>query len=929
MKTRLGAALAALGLATATSGGEVHHVFGGRLEVSDAAAIFSPMVYLKGWTGQYEGNGPYDFMPVDGVADFTIGASVKDADMNGRVSARPDGQGNVDVSYELVSRVDRQYEGLALSCSHEFGDFMGGWLEFDGKKVAIPAEMGKSSMIWSGTATRLSFCDSRGTVRLALAFTRPQRLMVQDDRFWGKTSFVCRYYFVPSPKSPAAGASTVAKGERISLGFKVLKTASPLTVSTAGSVVLHPGQDWIPAKPVPLDIKDGSALDFSAVRGGNGPAGQYGRVVARDGHFEFEGQPGVVQRFYGVNICESANVADPAASRRLAAHLRKMGYNSARIHHHERHLLKAGYDACLTLDAAKMHRFDELAAAFINNGLYLSTDLYVSRMPIAYRALGIDRDGTCDMQEFKELLMVHEGAVSNYLAFARAFLSHVNPLTGRSYAQEPALAFISLVNEGNLGNCDMQFMSRTPEFAQRWKAWLAQKRIAEPEGYAGIPDALPRSRRGTDRVAAAYAVFIRELDQRFASRVTTFLRDEMKCHALTTNLNGWTYPLGLQLARSESYDFVDGHFYHDQPFFLGTPWRLPSSSCNENPVMGSSMGAMQSVAHRIVGKPFTISEYNYCGPGRFRGIGGMLCSSLAALQDWSGLWRFDWGCSSFNIEGYPAKIGFFELCGDPLLLASERAAVCLFLRGDMPVLKRTLALDLPSEALRRPIKGNPDCRTSFPWAGWFTRIGMSFDGCTSAWKDRMLTGIEGMSTSAEDVRKLLGVPDETDSVTAGDGAVTIGMRTGAFHVNTPRTSGGFVESGRIAAGVLTADVGNVSAAVWASSVDGLPLTSSRRILLTHLTDMQNDGICYADSSRRILLKWGELPHLMRRGEAKVSLAIGVGPYHVFALSSDGSRRDEIASSEKDGCLAFRADVARDRTDATYLYEIVRSVETER
>ena len=48
---------------------------------------------------------------------------------------------------------------------------------------------------------------------------------------------------------------------------------------------------------------------------------------------------------------------------------------------------------------------------------------------------------------------------------------------------------------------------------------------------------------------------------------------------------------------------------------------------------------------RLLDKPFTCSEYNYSGPGRFRGVGGILTGCLGALQGWSVIWRFPYSHS--------------------------------------------------------------------------------------------------------------------------------------------------------------------------------------------------------------------------------------------------------------------------------------------
>ena len=64
------------------------------------------------------------------------------------------------------------------------------------------------------------------------------------------------------------------------------------------------------------------------------PAGKHGRVVVRDGHFEFEKLPGVKQRFYGVNLVFGACYMSEAETEELADRIARMGYNTVRIHHH-------------------------------------------------------------------------------------------------------------------------------------------------------------------------------------------------------------------------------------------------------------------------------------------------------------------------------------------------------------------------------------------------------------------------------------------------------------------------------------------------------------------------------------------------------------------------------------------------------------------
>ncbi|MBQ3806856.1 MAG: hypothetical protein II840_02755 [Kiritimatiellae bacterium] len=60
--------------------------------------------------------------------------------------------------------------------------------------------------------------------------------------------------------------------------------------------------------------------------------------------------------------------------------------------------------------------------------------------------------------------------------------------------------------------------------------------------------------------------------------------------------------------------------------------------------------------------------------------------------------------------------------------------------------------------------------------------------------------------------------------------------------------------------------------VCVHSLDGEPITKSRRMLLTHLTDVQGEGERFADESMTVLLKWGTRP-LAQNGSAEISLAL--------------------------------------------------------
>ena len=892
----------------------------------------------------------------------------------------------IEAEWTFTPSADVRMEMFGLMGDLRMADYGGGTLIADGESIRLP-ELGAPQDIRRAEIARLEISDKAGGRRLAFAFQEPTDLFVQ---YWGNRSMSLRFILPPDVRP----AGIYRGGVTRRLAF-ALQGAGQCMKSALSPVTIEEGPDWIPLTQSD-EIAEGSALDFSALRPQGKPAGKFGRVVARGGHFEFEGMPGVPQRFYGVNLCNLANYPKTQEdARKIARTLARVGYNSIRIHHHDAWCVDKADPARVRLDEAMMRRMDWLVAACIEEGIYISTDLFVSRTGagIPWRAVGVDRDGDMTMADFKRTVYVHEGVYSNFLAFAGNWLSHTNAVTGRRYADEPALAWISLVNEANVDDVSGNDCLSRPGWREAWDKWLAQRKAERPERFADITAEIPNG-LGKNRQGRAYLLFLRDVETQFAKRTRAFL-NSLGCHALLTDMNNnGLCSAAMQFPRQEAFDFVDTHFYVDHPAFLETAWRLPSWCPNTNPFKGETMGAANVSAVRVFGRPFTVSEYNFSGPGRFRGVGGIATGAEAALQDWAGLWRFAW---SHNEETalHPGMrpSGFFDIAADPMQMASERASVCLFLRGDAAPLSCTYAVTLPRTRLDSP--DEPIATSAKPdwvWAAWCAQIGAVVDGgdAVSSPRNDGQTGapLDSISAgpfdtafmkSADEAYRDLGLAKGGE---VGAGAVRVDPARGTFLIETPRTCGLFAESGAHRAGPLSVticdaqrpgandgalranddgalrqmtndghsaiaaegrtslppsaachsraegapviDRGGASAAtVWASSLDGAPLPNARRILLTHLTDVQNTGVRYADEAMTVLTDFGRLPCLLRAGTAKIELCVeSPASCHVYALDTAGRRRAEVPCRVEDGRLSFTAS-SRQPFGGCLHYEIVR------
>ncbi|MBR1836750.1 MAG: hypothetical protein IJ783_05640, partial [Kiritimatiellae bacterium] len=894
----------------------------------------------------------------DGALRFTGSAKFEETE-----------DGAIDAIWRIRPETDGDFQTACVMAMFPKMQFKGG-VRAGKKFVPVPDGVPPSPHLFTGRVKNLEFLGEDGSPWLAVDFPEGCDILVQDDMRWGKQRMTIRFAFVHNH-------AEVGREYAVHAVFRI--PGKRLAVAKYEPVKTVAGPDWIPC-PAPQPgtdwIEPGSALDFSAIVPHHEPAGAFGRVVAVGDRFELENRPGEEFRFCGANLCGQANLPDPADADRFAANIARLGYNTLRIHHHEVHLVSpktrkpVGDGRGLDVDPDSWERFDALVAACVRHGIYLSTDLFTARSKaIEWRAIGIDRDGAVPFRTFKLLASFYEPAYSNLVEWAHVFLGHVNPHTGRSLAEEPALATLALINEGNLGNDNVAALRAIPGVAEAWTAWLAARGEPAPAVQAGgaggaAPRPLPSDVYGsaTDRDAGLFALFLAEREEALYERLRAVIRDEIGCRALLSNLSSWYFPVQYLLPMSR-FDYTENHFYLDHPQFPVKQWRYPSAIIGENPFRSGS-NIPGAAWRRIMGRPFCITEWNWAAPTPARAASGLSVGAMAALQGWSGLWRFAWSHDRAGVAA-PGSLPmrYFDLHSDPVALASERATILLFLRGDMaPLPEEASAPAVWSETALR--SGNtPALRLGAPIPGvspWHQRIGL-------------------LLTPSAPVLRAAGNGGDSPVPSGGSpgGASTASPSpsSGSFQVVTPLTAGGFAESGALACGPLSFEIvaplhrstveplpentadqtvqrfngqtvqrnGEVPAAVWASSLDGAPLAASSRILVAHVTDARNTDSVFDTPAARTWQKQGRTPALVRRGRAQITLALsgeaqepspvfasdgGAARRHVtvYPLTLTGHRLAPIPSTfdPETGTLTFTADTALDPSAATLFYEIART-----
>ena len=622
-------------------------------------------------------------------------------------------------------------------------------------------------------------------------------------------------------------------------------------------LIIKASEEW---QPYTFDRKivPGSPLDFSGML--DAPAGKYGFVrSASDGSFTFENAPGKRIRFFGGNLCGTANYLDRKTVDELVDYLARLGYNAVRLHHHDNGMIDAKAPDSLTFDPAQLDKLDYLFARCKERGIYLTTDLYVSRMIKPGDNLGFESRGNC--QTMKPYLGVSRAAMENWKAFARKWMAHRNPYTGLTWGEDPALIFLNLTNEENLNST----WNATPESAEiyrkKFQEWKKANNAADSE--------FPR--------------FLQETQDRVLEEQIDFVKNELKLKTMVTSLNMAAF-MPLTLLR-DKFDLVDNHQYFSHPTFPEQSWCLPQNNDQSSAIMSGAVLPRQIMPTRIFGRPFTVTEFNFCNPNVYRAEAGPLAGGYAALQNWGGLWRFAWSHSEDGILNI--RTGGFDAVNDPMQQFGDRIIHALFLRGDLAPAAEKISFAVSRDCVKLN-GGFGEFPDEFSLLGLRAQIGSHVEG------KPLPAGVRSFRSGMK---------------VKGDSRVKLDRNAGSLAIVSPLTETVTLREGTLAADKLRVRDASTFMTVAAISLDRKPLPQSRSILLIHLTNFVGSGVHFGNEDKTLLRSWGNLPLLVERGTAGIELAVD-GPCRIAALASDGSEAGEVKGEFKDGVLRFTADTCK-------------------
>lgn len=653
------------------------------------------------------------------------------------------------------------------------------------------------------------------------------------------------------------------------------------------TTIITSGPNWLPLEFTGKTVS-GSALDFSIYL--DAPAGKYGKIiVSPDGHFTFKNAPDKRIRFFGPNLVGSANYLNKEQADDFVRKAVRLGYNTVRFHHFEYGLLKRGASDSLTFDPAALDKLDYLFAELKKHGIYITIDLYASRRLKA--GDGIEECDTFKRYEMKALAPISPSALKNWKEFARRLLTHKNPYTGLSMAQDPALCFLNLINENPLVHAWKLCPATIPIYEKKFNEYLKANKIAE----------------NTPQRDGHFIHFLNKLQAKCIDEQIRFLKQDIKLQTLISDLNHRS--LYSIASLRDKLDLVDNHQYWDHPRFAGKRWSYPFLFTAMSSISQDAANPRKMMPTRIFGKPFTVTEFNFCNPNPYRMECAALVGGYAALQGWDALYRFAWSHNRTAMYKLGAP-NHFDLVNNPQALLAERIIYMLFMRGDVKPAKPAYAFTFSPEQVLN-LKGFSSSSGRYPVE--FTKLGL-YARIGSLSKSKSFPGVMKLNVLSNWMTKLpspaqnaLAQLQKSGIITSATGQITLNNKKPFVKVCTPKSEV-ISFKGKGNCRVMSLRNANHFQTMALMSLDDKDLQDSQSILLIHMPNVAASGQKITTGNRLKLKTWGKLPILLEKTKVDVELSLPA-PMTVKMLKLDGSFNGVVQSKYENGSLFFTANTA--------------------
>ncbi len=433
---------------------------------------------------------------------------------------------------------------------------------------------------------------------------------------------------------------------------------------------------------------------------------------------------------------------------------------------------------------------------------------------------------------------------------------------------------------------------------------------------------IPLPDGGTKNQTRDWTRFLAETETAYADEMRAYLRNDLgiKANLIDSQIQ-WGGLTALQ--REKDSDFADAHMYWEHPDFPRGAWDPKDWTIRNfsmvKAITNGNEELFRLAQNRVAGKPFTVSEYNHPAPSDYRVEMMPVLASFAAAQDWDGFYTFDYGLTGTGREGNDRVQGFFQTATDPVKAAFFPAAALIFRGGLLPAPKAfnyvTVPADRPWELAKdagaawsttglsyaayrvgiKPVSGPPKIDKQL--GGWERSMPSFF---VDKLGDRGRPG-PGMYKPAENDPKGFLYTQKPPPIGAH---WSFGAPEKSPVCGTLGFVGGY-ETGYNGASFAFPQQGNLFAAAVLTALDGKPLASTTRALLTIANRAENPGMAWNKERTTVGDGWGKSPVLAEGVECVVTVPTKT-LRRAWALDPQGRRKAKVVASFRNGTLYVKA-----------------------
>ncbi len=664
------------------------------------------------------------------------------------------------------------------------------------------------------------------------------------------------------------------------------KTVMTITIPSGSSVLPFNNADttqkkhssWLENSIDPLT----SFVDLSYLN--DKPAGKHGFVRAVGNKFVFSDNTPI--RFYGTNIqAHTLFIKNKRLIKQHAKRIAKLGFNLVRLHHHDSpwvssSLISKG-STTQNINLKSLDSYFWWVKCLRDEGIYIWMDLQVQRpwrkgdlipgwetdmAPKAVKGMSISKGFIYLNKRMQELSK----------KFNEELLSRVNPYTQLALKDDPAVMGLMITNENDLtlhlGNTFLKnkghpyhqslFDKEVEKFANKFSLSAYKVRETWKPGVSKY--------------------LLNDLEARFNKDMLNHLRNiGVKVPVSTTSLWGRNSRL-FSLPALTTGNMVDAHGYADSGIFN-------KSLLQKNPHFEANFlhGIGQA---QVVGKPFTVSEYNVGEHSKLDNsyIATVSVASMAAFQGWDAIMLY--GYSQDALKG--GRTSPWSSYTHPAIMGVIPAMALLYREGHVAPAKKTVVLAPANDEL-------------------FTKNLSSITSVairTSLEQHRMLvampkikklpwlqpSNIDKNAIVIHDLQKSI-LPENQNFIVSDTGEIKRNWREGIMTINTDKSQ---LVMGRIGGREITLEdvivkVRNSEAAIIFTSMDKKPIRRSKQILISAVAKV------------RKVKHQRKSSYISEPVIAEISFSSIHKGLRVVALQPDGSEGRSISLSiNKNGVYSF-------------------------